>query len=185
MPGSPYSCQRARSWLYVPRISSAQTPCLGVVATRGVAGEGEAGLAPTVALPRPYGRPRSFMPTRSFMVLRAPDFLRADSTPRGGGRRGASPVRARQCLAPTVALGHSCQRARSWLYVPRISSAQTPCLGVVGDAGRRRMRARQCLAPTVALGHSCQRARSWLYVPRISSAQTPRLGVVGDAGRRR
>ena len=29
----------------------------------------------------------------------------------GAGRRR---MRARQCLAPTVALGHSCQRARSW-----------------------------------------------------------------------
>ena len=96
------------------------------------------------------------------------------------GDAGRRRMRARRCLAPTVALGHSCQRARSWLYVPRISSAQAP---VPRGGGRREAspaRARQCLAPTVALGHSCQRARSWL-------GQTNReacLGAVGDSGAR-
>ncbi len=151
-------------------------------------GEGE-------AVPRPYGRPRSFMPTRSFMALCAPDFLRADSMPRGGGRRGASPDEG-EAWTPRgrngdgvgathwVALGHSCQRARSWFYVPRISSAQTPCLGVVGDAGRRRMRARQCLAPTsgYSVGFAATR-RNLSVLPRILGSNT--MSVRSSSGRRK
>ena len=103
-------------------------------------------------------------------------------------------IRARQCLAPTmcpnvgathwVALGHSRQRACSWLG----QTNREACLGMVGVAGRRRIRARQCLAPTmcpnvgathwVALGHSRQHARSWL-------GQTNREAWPRGGGRRR
>ena len=78
-----------------------------------------------------------------------------EAMPRDGGRRGAPPDRARQCLAPTlcpnvgathwVALGRSCRRARS-------RSEQTYREAGLGNCGRRGAppdRARQCLAPTL------------------------------------
>ena len=116
----------------------------------------------------PLGRPRPFMPTRSFMagtnksrgihVPRDPlgrpgGFMAGTNAGRRRiGRGSASPLRgpAKSSMCANVgathwvALGHSCQRARSWLG----QTNREACLGMVGGAGRRRIRARQCLAPT-------------------------------------
>ena len=107
----------------------------------------------------PPGRPRSFMPTRSFIA----------ATIKSRGM--ASPLRgpAKRSMCPNVgathrvALGHSCQHARSRPgqtnreAMPRPHGpAKTSMCPNVGATHR------------VALGHSCQHARSW---PRQSNRE--------------
>ena len=98
----------------------------------------------------PPGRPRSFMPTRSFMS--ATNKSRGSASgwwaPRDEGEavpRPHGPAKRSMCpnvgATHRVALGHSCQRARSW---PGQSNREAWPRG----GGRRGIRARQCLAPT-------------------------------------
>ena len=64
----------------------------------------------------PLGRPRSFMPTNKSRGMESlVTWPRQTNREACLGAVGDSGARARRCLAPTVALGHSCQRARSWL----------------------------------------------------------------------
>ena len=86
----------------------------------------------------PLGRPRSFMPTRSFMAG-----TNKSRGAMGAGRRrirarhasppgsGQSPMCANVGATHWVALGHSCQRARSW---PGQTNREA-CLGMVGERG--------------------------------------------------
>ena len=103
----------------------------------------------------PLGRPRPFMPTRSFMTgtnksRGVPRRWLAQRGVAGLGRgmpRPHGPAKSPMCpnvgATHWVALGHSCQRACSWLG----QTNREACLGVVGDAGRRRMRARRASPP--------------------------------------
>ena len=92
-----HSCQHARSWLRqtnreaVPR-GGGRSP----MRARQCLAPTRSGQTLHVSQRRgdPPGRPRSFMPTRSFMA--------ATNKSRGSAPgRWASPIRARQCLAPT------------------------------------------------------------------------------------
>ena len=117
-----HSRQRACSWLG----QTIREACLGSGGRRGASRDkGEAVPRPYIVSQRrgdPLGRPRSFTPTRLFMAGTNKSRGNASEVVGGAGRRG---IRARQCLAPTlcpnvgathwVALGHSCQRACSWL----------------------------------------------------------------------
>ena len=142
-------------------------------------------------MPRPYivsqrrgdplGRPRSFMPTRSFMAGTNNSRGNASEVVGDAGRRG---MRARQCLAPTlcpnvgathwVALGHSCQQARS-------RPGQTNREAVPRGGGRR--------GASPDEGEAVPRPRSFMptrsFMAGTNNSRGSASEVVGDAGRRR
>ena len=168
-----HSCQHARSW---PGQTNREAVPRGGGRRGASPVKGEAVPRPTRSGQKlhvcqrrgdPLGRPRSFMPARSFMA--GTNNSRGSASGRWA-QRGASPDKgeavprphgpAKSSMCPNVgathwvALGHSCQHARSWLGQTNREAGPRPHGGP--NAGRRRIRARQCLAPT----RSGQHARS-------------------------